>query len=69
MFDKKNVHPPRVCHKPNTNKIAHVPARVNHDPVPITKTGRRPRVKHSPNKHRIAHDPARGEPMCDQMPA
>ena len=58
----------RVNHTPNTNKIAHVPARVNHNPVPVTNTDRRPRVNHNPNKQKILHVPARGEPKCEQTP-
>ena len=57
-------------HAPNTNNIAHVSARVNHDQIPSTrKTERHPRANHSPKTKKMAHVPARGEPMCDQKPA
>ena len=58
----------RVNQKPNTNKTAHVPARVNHSPVPVTNTDRRPRVIQNPIKHKIQHVPARGEPKCERKP-
>ena len=76
VFDKqKKAHKSiahvraRVNHTPNTNKIVHVPARVNPNPVPIMKIDRRPRLNHNPNKQKIAHVLARGEPMCDRTPA
>ena len=70
IFDRqKDAHLPRVSHKPNPDKTAHVPARVNRDPLPTTrKTDRCPRVNHSINTQKIAHVPARGEPMCDRKP-
>ena len=66
MFDKrKTTHPPKVSHTLTTNKIAHVPTRLTHNPLSIWKTDRRVRVIYSPNTHKIAHVPARGETMCD----
>ena len=70
LIKEKNAHPPRVSHNPNKDKITHVPARVNHNPIlSARKTDRRPRVNHSPNTKKIVHVPARGESMCERKPA
>ena len=74
MFDKKahnliveKAHKSKVDHTSNMNKIAHVPARVNHSSVPGTDTDRRPRVNQNTNK--TPHVPARGDPKCERKPA
>ena len=47
-----------MSHTPNPAKIAHVPARVNHDPLLTTrKTDSYPRVNHNPNTQKIVHVP------------
>ena len=56
ILDWKTVRQPRVSPSPNTEKIVHVPARVN-------------QPSHSPNTHKIPHVPVRGELMCEQKPA
>ena len=57
----------RVNHTPNTNKIDHAPARVNHNPVLITKTDRHPRVNHNPNKQKIVHVPTRNRTPAEMQ--
>ena len=67
---RTTVHRPRVSPRPNPEKIAHVPARVNHDPIPFDRnTARRPRVSPSPNTKKMAHVPARKEPVGKQKAA
>ena len=53
IFDRKTIKRTRVSPSPNTEKIAHIPTRVNHNPK-----------KCDQNTHKIVH--IQKEPMCNQ---